>query len=59
VLTEVMRFYGLTRPPIAEDRSSLRTTSLTGTALSYKPKVRDLMVKRLTELALSQAAAFG
>ena len=33
--------------------------TITGTARSYKSKVRDLMEKRLTELAHSQAAAFG
>jgi amidohydrolase len=33
--------------------------TITGTARSYKPKVRDLMEKRLTELAHTQAAAFG
>jgi hippurate hydrolase len=33
--------------------------SISGTARSYKPKVRDLMEKRLTELAHAQAAAFG
>jgi hippurate hydrolase len=33
--------------------------TITGTARSYKPKVRDLMEKRLTELAQTQAAAFG
>jgi hippurate hydrolase len=32
---------------------------ITGTARSYNPKVRDLMEKRLTELAHAQAAAFG
>jgi amidohydrolase len=33
--------------------------TISGTARSYKPKVRDLMEKRLTELAHAQAAAFG
>jgi hippurate hydrolase len=33
--------------------------TIAGTARSYKPKVRDLMEKRLTELAHAQAAAFG
>ena len=33
--------------------------TITGTARSYNPKVRDLMEKRLTELAHTQAAAFG
>ncbi|HEY0183492.1 MAG TPA: M20 aminoacylase family protein [Rhodopila sp.] len=33
--------------------------TITGTARSYQPKVRDLMEKRLTELAETQAAAFG
>jgi amidohydrolase len=32
--------------------------TICGTARSYKPKVRDLMEKRLTELAHAQAAAF-
>jgi amidohydrolase len=32
--------------------------TISGTARSYKPKVRDLMEKRLTELAHAQAAAF-
>jgi amidohydrolase len=32
---------------------------VTGTARSYKPKVRDLIEKRLSELAHAQAAAFG
>jgi amidohydrolase len=33
--------------------------TITGTARSYEPKVRDLMEKRLTELAHAQASAFG
>jgi hippurate hydrolase len=33
--------------------------TITGTARSYKPKVRDLMEKRLTEIANAQASAFG
>ncbi|MGD0105286.1 MAG: M20 aminoacylase family protein [Rhodopila sp.] len=33
--------------------------TITGTARSYKPKVRDLMEKRLREIAQAQAAAFG
>jgi amidohydrolase len=33
--------------------------TITGTARSYSPKVRDLMEKRLGELAETQAAAFG
>jgi hippurate hydrolase len=33
--------------------------TITGTARSYKPKVRDLMERRLKELAHAQAAAFG
>ncbi len=33
--------------------------TITGTARSYNPKVRDLMEKRLTEIAHAQAAAFG
>jgi hippurate hydrolase len=33
--------------------------TVTGTARSYNPKVRDLMEKRLTELAHAQAASFG
>jgi amidohydrolase len=33
--------------------------TITGTARSYNPKVRDLMEKRLGELAHTQAAAFG
>ena len=33
--------------------------TITGTARSYKPRIRDLLEKRLTELAQSQAAAFG
>jgi amidohydrolase len=33
--------------------------TITGTARSYNPKVRDLMEKRLAELADAQAAAFG
>jgi amidohydrolase len=32
--------------------------TISGTARSYKPKVRDLMEKRLTELAHAQATAF-
>jgi amidohydrolase len=33
--------------------------TITGTARSYKPQVRDLMEKRLTEIAHTQAAVFG
>jgi hippurate hydrolase len=33
--------------------------TITGTARSYKPAVRDLMEKRLTEIAHAQASAFG
>ena len=33
--------------------------TITGTARSYNPKVRDLMEKRLAELAHAQATAFG
>lgn len=33
--------------------------TITGTARSYKPKVRDLLERRLHELAHAQAAAFG
>jgi len=33
--------------------------TVTGTARSYKPKVRDLMEKRLREIAHAQAVAFG
>jgi amidohydrolase len=33
--------------------------TITGTARSYSPKVRDLTERRLTELAHAQAAAFG
>jgi amidohydrolase len=33
--------------------------TINGTARSYTPKVRDLMEKRLAELAHAQAAAFG
>ena len=33
--------------------------TINGTARSYDPKVRDLMEKRLAELAHAQAAAFG
>jgi hippurate hydrolase len=33
--------------------------TITGTARSYNPTVRDLMEKRLAELAHTQAAAFG
>ncbi len=33
--------------------------TITGTARSYKPQVRDLMEKRLTEIAHAQAAVFG
>ncbi|KWV48949.1 amidohydrolase [Bradyrhizobium macuxiense] len=33
--------------------------TITGTARSYKPRIRDLLETRLTELAQSQAAAFG
>ena len=40
-------------------KSPAFVTNLTGTARSYKPKVRELMEKRLTELAHTQAAAFG
>jgi hippurate hydrolase len=32
---------------------------VTGTARSYKPKVRDLMERRLGEIAQAQAASFG
>jgi amidohydrolase len=35
------------------------TVTVTGTARSYKPRIRDLLEKRLTELAKAQAAAFG
>ncbi|MDR3530176.1 MAG: M20 family metallopeptidase [Rhodopila sp.] len=33
--------------------------TVTGTARSYKPKVRDLIERRLEEIAYAQAAAFG
>ena len=33
--------------------------TITGTARSYDPKIRDLMERRLTELAHAQAASFG
>jgi amidohydrolase len=33
--------------------------TVTGTARSYKPRIRDLLERRLTELAHAQAAAFG
>jgi amidohydrolase len=33
--------------------------TISGTARSYKPAVRDLMERRLTEIAHAQAAAFG
>jgi hippurate hydrolase len=33
--------------------------TITGTARSYNPKVRDLMEQRLTEMANAQAASFG
>ncbi|KJC39003.1 amidohydrolase [Bradyrhizobium sp. LTSP885] len=33
--------------------------TITGTARSYKPRIRDLMETRLTALAHAQAAAFG
>jgi amidohydrolase len=33
--------------------------TIRGTARSYEPKVRDLMERRLTEIAHAQAAAFG
>jgi amidohydrolase len=32
---------------------------VTGTARSYRPKIRDLMERRLTEMAHAQAASFG
>jgi amidohydrolase len=35
------------------------TITVTGTARSYKPRIRDLLERRLTELAHAQAAAFG
>ena len=33
--------------------------TVTGTARSYKPHIRDLLERRLTELAKAEAAAFG
>ena len=33
--------------------------TVTGTARSYKPKIRDLMERRMTEIANAQAAVFG
>jgi amidohydrolase len=33
--------------------------AVTGTARSYKPHIRDLLERRLTELARAEAAAFG
>jgi amidohydrolase len=33
--------------------------TVTGTARSYKPRIRDLLERKLTELAQAQAAAFG
>ncbi len=33
--------------------------TVTGTARSYNPKIRDLMEERLTQLAVAQATAFG
>jgi hippurate hydrolase len=33
--------------------------TVTGTARSYKPHIRDLLERKLTELAQAQAAAFG
>ena len=33
--------------------------SITGTARSYQPEIRDLLERRLTEIAHAQAASFG